>query len=61
REKDPIVRFRNYLIKQDLATEKELDKIEAEVAKRMEDAVDFSMNSPEPDPAHVLDDVFYEG
>ena len=30
-------------------------------AKKMEAAVEFSMNSPEPDPAHVLDDVFYEG
>ena len=26
-----------------------------------EAAVEFAMNSPEPDPAHVLDDVFYEG
>lgn len=24
-------------------------------------AVDFALNSPEPDPAHVLDDVFFEG
>ena len=30
-------------------------------AKKMEEAVEFAMNSPEPDPAHVLDDVFYEG
>ena len=30
-------------------------------AKKMEAAVEFAMNSPEPDPAHVLDDVFYEG
>ena len=24
-------------------------------------AVEFAMSSPEPDPAHVLNDVFYEG
>ena len=38
-----------------------LDDIEAAAAKKMEAAVEFAMNSPEPDPAHVLDDVFYEG
>ena len=26
----------------------------------MAEAVTFALNSPEPDPAHVLDDVFYE-
>ena len=35
--------------------------IEAAAAKKMEAAVEFAMNRPEPDPAHVLDDVFYEG
>ena len=44
-----------------LATKQELDDIEAAAAKKMEAAVEFAMNSPEPDPAHVLDDVFYEG
>ncbi len=59
--RDPIPRFRKYLIDNKLATAKELDKIEKDVAKKMEAAVEFAMNSPEPDPAHVLDDVFYEG
>ena len=44
-----------------LATKQELNDIEAAAARKMEAAVDFAMNSPEPDPAHVLDDVFYEG
>lgn len=59
--KDPIKRFREYLIKQKLATKKELDEIDAAAAEKMAKAVEFAMNSPEPDPAHVLDDVFYEG
>ena len=42
-------------------SQEKLDKIAADVAKKMEEAVEFAMNSPEPDPAHVLDDVFYEG
>ena len=59
--KDPIKRFREYLIKHKLATKKELDEIDAAAAEKMAKAVEFAMNSPEPDPAHVLDDVFYEG
>ena len=59
--KDPIKRFRDYLIKKKLATKKELDEIDAAAAKKMEAAVEFALNSPDPDPAHVMDDVFYEG
>lgn len=50
-----------YLTKHKLCTKKELDDIDIAVAKKMAKAVDFAMSSPEPDPAHVLDDVFYEG
>ena len=60
-KKDPIKRFHTYLTKHKLATKKELEEIEAEAADKMSKAVEFAMNSPEPDPAHVLDDVFYEG
>ena len=59
--RDPIKLFGAYMVENGLATQEELDKIAADVAKKMEDAVEFAMNSPEPDPAHVLDDVFYEG
>ena len=60
-KRDPIKLFRTYLARHKLATRQELDDIEAAAAKKMEAAVEFAMNSPEPDPAHVLDDVFYEG
>ena len=60
-KRDPIKLFRTYLTRHKLATRQELDDIEAAAAKKMEAAVEFAMNSPEPDPAHVLDDVFYEG
>lgn len=60
-KRDPIKLFQAYLLKNKLATEKELDNISAQAAEKMSKAVDFAMNSPEPDPSHVLDDVFYEG
>ena len=60
-KKDPIKLFRAYMLKHKLATKKELDEIDTAAAEKMAKAVEFAMNSPEPDPAHVLDDVFYEG
>ena len=59
--KDPIKLFAGYLTKNKLASKKELEEIAEAAARKMEAAVEFAMNSPEPDPAHVLDDVFYEG
>lgn len=59
--KDPIKNFGEYLVKNKLAAKKELAEIDKAAADKMAAAVEFAMNSPEPDPAHVLDDVFYEG
>ena len=39
----------------------ELDEIEAKAQALVDEAEEFALNSPEPDPAHVMDDVFYEG
>lgn len=59
--RDPIKLFGAYMVENGLATEAELDEIAKAVAKKMEEAVEFALNSPDPDPANVLEDVFYEG
>jgi pyruvate dehydrogenase E1 component alpha subunit len=56
----PIERFKKYIIENKIATEKELDKIQEEAKLAMEAAAEFALNSPEPDPAYVMQDVFYE-
>jgi len=61
RERDPITLFRRRLLEEGDFGAEELDAIEAAAKKEAEDAAVFAMNSPEPDPAHVLDDVFYTG
>lgn len=58
--KDPIKRLRAYLLDKKMATAKQLDKIDAATQAEVEEAVEFAFNSPEPDPASVLDDVFCE-
>ena len=61
KKKCPIKRLREYLIENGMATAEELDAMEKKATELADEAEEFALNSPEPDPAHVLDDVFYEG
>ena len=61
KKKDPMKRWREKLIAEGLYTEAELDAILKAADDETEAATEFALNSPNPDPAHVLDDVFYEG
>lgn len=58
KQKCPISRLRAYLLANGIAVETELDELEQKTAALIEDAAEFAINSPEPDPANVLDDVF---
>lgn len=61
KQKCPIKRYRTKLLEQGLFTAEELDEIERNAQAEADDAAEFALNSPEPDPATLLDDVFYEG
>lgn len=61
KEKCPIKRYRAKLLEQGLFTAEELDEIEQNAQAEADAAADFALNSPDPDPATLLDDVFYEG
>jgi pyruvate dehydrogenase E1 component alpha subunit len=54
-KKDPILRFRKYLIENEKASQAELDAIDADVKQEIADAVEFAQESPEPDPATAMD------
>lgn len=61
KQKCPIKRWREKLLAEGMYTEAELDEMDASAQAEVDAAVEFALNSPGPDPAHVLDDVFYEG
>jgi pyruvate dehydrogenase E1 component alpha subunit len=61
KRKCPIKRLRQYLMDNGIAGVDELDGIEREAARRIDEAGEFALNSPEPDPSHVMEDVFCEG
>lgn len=58
RKKDPIPRFRKYLIENEKASQAELDAIDAEIKQEMVEAVKFAQESPQPDPATAMDYIY---
>ena len=59
--KDPIPRFRTFLLKEKVITEERADEIVAEVRQAVEDAVAFADAQPVPKPEDGLLNVFAEG
>lgn len=56
--RDPIKRFEDYLLQNDVLTEEELQSVKAQVADRIDDAVKFALESPYPAPEEALEDVY---
>jgi len=60
KKKCPIKRLREYMIANLILSENEIARIEKKSQEEVEAAAKFALESPEPDPATVLDDVFFE-
>lgn len=60
RAKDPIKRMRDNLIEQGIFTEEDAERIKQEAIQKIEDSVEFALNSPEPDVSTLLEDVYAE-
>ena len=57
-KKDPILLFKDQLIKKKVMTQKTAEAIEQEIAAEIERAVQFALDSPYPDPIETLEDVY---
>ena len=57
---DPIVILRDKLLANQIATEAELQAAEKDMADEIAAAYEFACNSPYPDTAEALTDVYYE-
>jgi len=60
-EADPVPIFRARLIAEGIATEEQLAAIEADIEKRIDDAVEFALASPFPEIDELTKDVYAEG
>ncbi|RZI51140.1 pyruvate dehydrogenase (acetyl-transferring) E1 component subunit alpha [Aeribacillus pallidus] len=58
RKKDPIKRFKEYLIEKGVLTEEKAEQLREEAFQEIEDAVKFAENSPEPSVDTLLEDVY---
>ncbi len=56
--RDPISRFETYLTEHNLAQHEELKEIQQQVQERIDDAVEFAEQSPEPDASELYRFVF---
>lgn len=57
KQRDPITNFRAKLVSDKTATEGELDGIDEEVEKIVDEAVDFANASPEPELGDLYNDI----
>jgi 2-oxoisovalerate dehydrogenase E1 component len=60
KERDPLKLFTARLLAEGTATQAEIDHLDAEVKAVMEDAVEFAVNSPMPDPTTVADHLYHQ-
>ncbi|RLV51273.1 thiamine pyrophosphate-dependent dehydrogenase E1 component subunit alpha [Nocardioides mangrovicus] len=58
--RDPIAQFRRHLAQEGVATEEELDALEQEVLDEVEQAFEFSQESPYPEPEVAFADLYTE-
>ena len=60
KKRDPIKTFKVRLIKENIVSEKEIENLEKESRKLIEEASQFAENSPFPKPEEAYQDLFYE-
>lgn len=60
-ERDPIPRFRLFLVEEELFTEEELDQFEAEAQEAVDASIEFARSSPKCVPEDGVLNVYAEG
>jgi pyruvate dehydrogenase E1 component alpha subunit len=58
KRRDPIDIHKQLLLSQDIATQAEIDEMEAEVVAQIEEATEFARQSPYPEPGDLFEDMF---
>ena len=58
RQTDPLPRYRQELLDQDILTEEQATQIEQEARQVIDEAVEFAINSPVPASDQIYEDVF---
>lgn len=59
-DEDPIGIFRKYLLKEDIASESELDDQEDQAETIVDEAVEYAESSPDPENEALFEDIYVE-
>ena len=59
-KRDPIKKFASYLTEQNLATAEELKEIDDRITAKVNEAVKYAEDSPEPNPSELHRYIFAE-
>lgn len=59
-ERDPIERMKGHLLKEKIADEPSLKKIDTDIKNVVLDAAEYAQNSPEPEPSDLYTDILVE-
>lgn len=59
-QNDPLNKFSNYLIKNGIITEENIENLKKEISKKVNDAADWAYSRPEPDVKNVKKYVYDE-
>lgn len=59
RNRDPIEKFRTWLIEEEIFSKVEVDEIQSITMQELDDAVKFAEESPEPRIEEALEDIYY--
>ena len=58
KKKDPIIRFKDYMLENKIATEGEIKELEDASNADVEESVKFALSSPEPTLESAFEDIF---
>jgi TPP-dependent pyruvate/acetoin dehydrogenase alpha subunit len=58
RDKDPIEKLGRVLVDRGVMTREEEERVEQEEKEAVERAVEFAQQSPDPDPATLMEDIY---
>ena len=56
----PVMHFKEVLLEKGILRESEFVRMEEEIQKELEEAIQFAMDSPEPDSKDVLKDLYFQ-
>ena len=58
KQRDPIKIHQEQLLAQGIATQAEMEQMDARVLQEIEEALEFARQSPYPDPSELFEDMF---